>query len=1032
MIELPTGLKSQVQAGQVVLLLGAGASKGATHPEGMSPPDGAQLARALANKFLAPDLVARPLEYVADLAISEATLGAVQDFIADIYRPFQPADFHRLIPMFRWSMIATTNYDLVIERAFEGCPERLQELVPFIKNGQRVDQRLRESRSLPYLKLHGCVTKTDDPEVPLILTPEHYLTHRRQRSRLFERLQDSCRENALLVVGHSLGDSDIRSILMELEGLGQQRPRSYLVSPNVNAFEARAWQSRGFDVVHATFEELLRALDTALPPQSRALAALLPAAPHPIGPRLRIAPDAPVPQRLQAFLASDVQYIHGAIPVTRATPQDFYKGHFEGWPEIVANLDAERDVAETILTESVLPEEHERRRRQELVLIDGHAGSGKTVLLRRVAWEAAVSLERFCLYLRTSIDVDLEAFLELNRLSGGVRIFLFVDDAPDCRDFLYALLTYAKRHDLPLSVIAAARTNEWSDRCATLDAYKTAEYPLDQLSSMEIRNLLQLLERHKSLGHLEHMDDAERTAALSRQAGRRLLVALHEATLGKPFVDILIDEYNSINSEKARALYRTICMLHRLNAPVRAGLISRVHGISLSSFKDTLFKPLQGIVYVSKPDGARDYQYRSRHPYIARLVFERILEDADARLHEYLRVISALDVDFESDATALRGLVRKSELVALFPSPDAIRAIFAEARNRAPKNAGVVQQLAIYEMSIGEYGLAESLLASAIALSPRSASIQHTIAELALKRAVDASHPLERKRFRREARTKALEIAEYDRLGSHADHTLLKIALDELRDEIATPESAPFHEAVQSFERRLSEAKQRHSDDEYILDMEARFAELLSNNGKAIGALRTAFTSNPHSTYIAVRLARMMESSNDAVGARAVLKAALESNPDDIELHFALARLLETADPPSGGELVYHARKSFVVGDARHTAQFTYARAEFLYGNAVEAMDFFRALGKADFNQHVGRRVQRRAAGRFSGVVVRAEHRSARVARDGDSVVIFARPEGTIAEVWTRLRRNQRVTFGVGFNYLGPLALQIETELDGD
>ena len=54
-----------------------------------------------------------------------------------IFIGFKPAPFHELLPTFRWRAIATTNYDLIVERAYERVGDRLQALVPFIKNGQR-------------------------------------------------------------------------------------------------------------------------------------------------------------------------------------------------------------------------------------------------------------------------------------------------------------------------------------------------------------------------------------------------------------------------------------------------------------------------------------------------------------------------------------------------------------------------------------------------------------------------------------------------------------------------------------------------------------------------------------------------------------------------------------------------------------------------------------------------------------------------------------------------------------------------------
>lgn len=260
MMLIPHILSERTNSGKLLLFLGSGATKGAIHPRGSSPPDGQQLADMIARKFLGDDYVGKPLDHLSALAISETDLLTVQGFIASVFADFYPADFHKLIPTFEWSAIATTNYDLIIERAYAEVATARQKLEPFVKNGQHVEDRLRDSSSLMYLKLHGCVTKVDDPDVPLILTPEQYITHRRGRSRLFEKLFGLAHEQSMVFVGYSLSDVDLRMILYELALLGDAMPRSYIVAPKITGADERYWANRKITCLKGTFEEFLLAL----------------------------------------------------------------------------------------------------------------------------------------------------------------------------------------------------------------------------------------------------------------------------------------------------------------------------------------------------------------------------------------------------------------------------------------------------------------------------------------------------------------------------------------------------------------------------------------------------------------------------------------------------------------------------------------------------------------------------------------------------------------------------------------------------
>ena len=234
-MDIPKILLDHIKDGQLILFLGSGASIGAHHPNNIEPPIGSKLANNLADKFLGAEFRDRPLEQVAELAISESGFFEVQSYIEEIFKNFSPADFHKVIPTLRWAAIATTNYDLIIERAYNEVHNKIQNLIVFKKNGERVEEKLRSVDNVVYLKLHGCITNIADENTPLILTPEQYITHKKGRDRLFERLQSLAYEFPILFVGHSLSDTDIRTILYELSQLGEAKPRSYILAPHMTS-----------------------------------------------------------------------------------------------------------------------------------------------------------------------------------------------------------------------------------------------------------------------------------------------------------------------------------------------------------------------------------------------------------------------------------------------------------------------------------------------------------------------------------------------------------------------------------------------------------------------------------------------------------------------------------------------------------------------------------------------------------------------------------------------------------------------------
>ena len=122
-MELPSYLINIIKEGRAVLFLGAGASYGATDQHGNMPPDGDRIKEMLADRFLGGAMKDNPLSIVAELAMHESSRLEVQEFIRQLFENLSHAPFHELVPSFVWKAIATTNYDLVLERAYQSMAD---------------------------------------------------------------------------------------------------------------------------------------------------------------------------------------------------------------------------------------------------------------------------------------------------------------------------------------------------------------------------------------------------------------------------------------------------------------------------------------------------------------------------------------------------------------------------------------------------------------------------------------------------------------------------------------------------------------------------------------------------------------------------------------------------------------------------------------------------------------------------------------------------------------------------------------------
>lgn len=660
-MDIPAPLKAAVETGAAVLMLGSGASLAARDSEGRRPPKTDELAKLLCDKFLSSDYEKHPLMQVADYSISESSLFGVQDFIRELFRSFQPSPSHAVLPTFRWRAIVTTNYDCLIEDAYAAHSNPAQKVVPLFKNTDRWDDVVRDPDCVPLLKLHGCITKTHEEQCPLILSTEQYITYNLGRSRLFRLFQELAAERTFLYIGFSNTDPDIRSLVHQLDAEKVGRPRSFLITPSVDSIAERYWSPRQITAISGTLEDAVSALDSTIGKTFRGLRKTTSTGPLAISERFASA-SLTLSDTSEKAMSFDLEYVKAIKPDSPCDPQKFYSGVSQTWAPIVESLDVRRRLHDTLLGDYFLDDDHTEFR---FIVVKAHAGAGKSVFLRRLAWEAAHDFDCLCLYAHPDASLLSSVLQELGSVTNE-HLYLFVDDVVQHRNELESLIHGLGSANSWLTIVGGARTNEWNVTSPRFQSLVTDEHTLRYLSEGELDELVEKLETHKALRELERFPPAERREALRQKAGRQLLVALHEATSGRRFEEILHDEFSRLTPNRLKSLYLAICFLNQFNVPVRAGLVSRRFGITFKEFQDKFFKPLEEVVVTISRKGVEDYCYAARHPHVAEIVVCNELAAVDDLYNEYIAAIQGLNVGYSSDKLAFQRLVQGKRLAIQF------------------------------------------------------------------------------------------------------------------------------------------------------------------------------------------------------------------------------------------------------------------------------------------------------------------------------------------------------------------------------
>lgn len=138
-------------------------------------------------------------------------------------------EFHELIsqiPQIR--TIISTNYDRIFEIAYG---DDIQVVLT------KEDLVHSDPDKISLLKIHGSI---DEPESLLITKSdyENFFDEKKSEDLLWNEVKSLCAKYAVVFIGYSLGDSDVKHILIDIiHQIGQEHKGIFLIAPKVEDYE---------------------------------------------------------------------------------------------------------------------------------------------------------------------------------------------------------------------------------------------------------------------------------------------------------------------------------------------------------------------------------------------------------------------------------------------------------------------------------------------------------------------------------------------------------------------------------------------------------------------------------------------------------------------------------------------------------------------------------------------------------------------------------------------------------------------------
>ncbi len=625
-----TILARQITPEETVLVLGAGVSI----PSGA--PTGNELRDELGAHFSIDGYEVFGLADLATIVEDRTNRYSLVSFIRKRIKNLQPTGGLLSLPIFDWAGIFSTNYDDLIEKAFKRCNKSLSVFSSnhdFHGSGHTSEQNL--------FKFHGTIEKDvcNGSNSRLIVTSTDYDQVTDYREALYARLKDMMFSKSVLIVGQSLIDPDLRSLVDEAQRLKTTSGapgKIYILAFTRNDDLATVFQARGLQVCFGGIDELFSALLRAAPAEQLVLSITT-----------DVLGSSPILEPATMTVTTELTNQNGQL-------ERMFSGRPASYADIARGWTFDREITDH------LEAQHTSEVDMPISVILGVAGVGKTTAVRK-ALSRITSRGMECWEHKNDFAFEVDSWNKVDdeltkRKETGV---LFIDEAHlFLRQINRLVEILSAKKQWSLRLIFVSSRPHWNPRLKSSELFKNSkEYELSRLSISELNGLLDLLDANKDIRKL--IEDKflgfarlQRFERLKERCDSDMFVCMKNIFAFQGIDTIILEEFASLHSDM-QDIYKLVAGMQSIGTKVHRELVRRLTGLEAENVSRVL-DDLEGIIEeytVSTKDGI--YGWRVRHPLIASILAKYKYSDQDELYDLFERVVVTINPAYRFEAQSI-------------------------------------------------------------------------------------------------------------------------------------------------------------------------------------------------------------------------------------------------------------------------------------------------------------------------------------------------------------------------------------------
>lgn len=572
-------------------------------------------------------------------------------FVVDMLHKYEVTEGHRIMATLPWREIITTNYDLVVEKAYDEINKTAQKLYDLKPIKSLKQLNYRESNSeIKYIKLNGCIS--DFGQHPLIFSSDDFDKQKSFYKNVLNELKNLSPEISFLSIGYSFSDDFATKLLTKFDSYNY-RDRKWMINvdpyPNESALSYYAQKRIG--VIKCSFQEFFQRYKEWDQNNAEVLVKKK-------GLTLTNSKNQhiSISAQLKLNLEGVVKQLNINTKDKFIKDSEFYLGEEPNFNLITRGA----DVVKTAFIDNFKSEIQDKIVQNgstfiPIFFIQGDFGIGKSTFTLRLIYELEKT-EGFDLVAYEIIDftrLKKEHIIELIHKSKAKHFILYCDEV-EIESYFRSLLDLQRDlsieqiHDCNILFIVPIRENILRKHKQSKTVPHHFDFTID--GSFTDPEVEELLDKLKGSGLVSFRDTSERRTLVDRiknDYDSDSFISLMSIVTNGRHENDLISCYNELSSDTQKAFLHT-ALIHRYKLLMPANWLKQSISQSWDEFTERVIKAEgKGILlqeFKSTHGTQPDLYFRTKHPLIAEKLVNIFIPRIDSQFETYEKMLKGVEV----------------------------------------------------------------------------------------------------------------------------------------------------------------------------------------------------------------------------------------------------------------------------------------------------------------------------------------------------------------------------------------------------